>query len=187
MHKILPAIRPMLIGLGLIVASASAEAKVYRCVVDGNTTYADRPCAGADSEAVNMIAPRSNPGPAAAVPKVASVANTAPAKAPAPAAANAADSRPERAVAKSAVAGWRIAGGYRDRIPEQDTKPGAVQKSVRRASYGIECEGSGLRPSVYAINDRYSLTAPDHGKADALRGPFYDSLDAAAAAACAAK
>jgi hypothetical protein len=177
------ATRLALICLGLIIASTEAHAKVYRCVVNGNTTYTDRPCAGSDSETVNMVAPQSSAGPAGLSPKVATLA-----KAPPLSVSAAADSKQEHTAPKSAASGWRLAGGYSDRVTEPSgSKAGESQKTLRRSSYGIECEGSGLRPSVYAINNRYSLTAPDRSQNNKLQGPFFDTLDAAATAACAPK
>jgi len=166
--------RLILIGLGLAFASAGAQAKVYRCVVNGNTTYTDRPCAGADSETVNMVAPQSK--------------SEAPAKAPPLSAPAASEPKQEHTPPKSAAAGWHLAGGYSDRVTEPSgSRAGASQKTLKRSSYGIECEGSGLRPSVYAINNRYSLSAPDRVQNNKLQGPFFNSLDAAATAACAGK
>ena len=179
MNKIPSVTRSLLIGCGLIIASTGAHAKVYRCVVNGHTTYSDLPCEGANSETVNMVAPASN-APAPVEPKRErkpdSVAVTANAS------ANTAAPTVAAPTVKPAASGqgWHLAGEYNDRVRSSS-------KTLKRASYGIECDVSKRRPFVYAINNRYSLTAPNHSVPNQLQGPFYDSLDAAAAAACAAK
>ena len=204
MHTIFGMTRPVLIGLCLVIASTGAHAKVYHCVVNGSTTYMDRPCAGADSETVNMVAPQSNApvtnsatanaavkaavngtANAAAVP--AQPQTAAVEKAP-PVLAAASESKHDRKMSKSTGAGWHLAGGYSDRVTvPAASNPAGATKTLKRASYGIECEASGLRPSVYSIDDRYTLTLPDRNGINKLQGPFFDSLDAAADAACAGK
>jgi len=191
----IPAVtRSVLIGLGLIIASTGAHAKVYRCVVNGNTTYSDRPCEGTDSETVNMVAPAAKAAPAAKVALAAKAgsaidistdkptATPAPPVPPAPPATPSAAAPAATPASKSAASGngWHLAGEYSDRVRNSS-------KTLKRASYGVECDVSRRRPFVYAINGRYSLTAPSHNGTNQLQGPYYDSLDAAAAAACTAK
>jgi Domain of unknown function (DUF4124) len=184
--NIIPSVtRSVVIGLGLIVASTGAHAKVYRCVVNGNTTYSDRPCEGTDSETVNMVAPsaaKAGPAVAKATPAVESPADKPAVTTRPVVAAKFTASSPVDAPPAAAAAGkdWHLAGEYSDRVRDSS-------RTLKRASYGIECSATRRRPFVYAINGRYSLTAPSRSGNNQLQGPFYDSLDAAATAACAAK
>ena len=158
--------RTALFSLGLIVVSTAAQAKVYRCTVNGATTYTDRPCVGTESETVSMSAPRPGaPASDAAAKPVPKVRKTT------------------SATATSGGTGWRLAGGYSDHV-----KDSAGHRTLTRTSYGIECDKNAkLRLTVYGLNARYSLTTPDHSAKNTLQGPYFDSLDAAASAACAAK
>ncbi len=143
----------ILVALGLLIASAPVQAKVYKCTINGNITYSDLPCESAEKEAVKPV-PAPSP-PAADTP---------------------------------AGPGWRLAGGYTDHVKDPSaTQANGSKRTVKRSSYGIECEVSGRRPFVYAINNRYTLIRPDHNGKKTLQGPFFDTLEAAAAAACAAK
>ena len=193
MNTIPSVMRSVVIGLGLIMASTGVHAKVYRCVVNGNTTYSDRPCEGTDSETVNMVAPSvanaqpamakptPTPAPAPTAAAAVTVAEKLPAAVGAPAANHvaataAAPARAQLAAGKE----WHLAGEYSDRVRDS-------AKTLQRASYGIECTASHRRPFVYAINGSYSLTAPSRSGNNQLQGPFYNSLDSAASAACASK
>lgn len=81
---------------------------------------------------------------------------------------------------------WRLAGEYSDRIADPAAMQGQGRPHmVKRSSYGIICEATGARRRVYAVDGRYSLATPNRRGALDATAPLFDSLDAAAGAACA--
>jgi hypothetical protein len=93
---------------------------------------------------------------------------------------------PAPARASEAPGKWRLAGEYSDRIADPAAMQGQGRPHmVKRSSYGIICEATGARRRVYAVDGRYSLATPKRRGALDAAAPLFDSLEAAAGAACA--